>query len=595
MLTALLAAILLVLSACTDGPEKRDGAQEVAEQFASAINDGDFEKAGSLTTSPDDATAAINSVVKVLQDPTITYNAGDVTASSAEAHGTYDVSWEVLGEPLTFTIDTLLVTDDENDWKVQWSTGLIHPDLAANQHVEIVQNDGNTPTVLDRNGQPVLSEQLVTVINIDPAEVTDADEVATSLASALKDVVGSITAESLTKEIDAADDVFTVVALRSEDAEKVDIPDSPGVVHNQQKRLLTTSKSLKSPVLAGLNEVWDEAAKASTGWQLQIQDQQHDVVKTLLERKAAPIDTISTTFDSGIQASAQQAVDALDEQVAVVAIQPSTGGILAVAQNQAADAEGPIALTGQYPPGSSFKIISTAAALDADAATPDTVLPCPGEATINGRTIPNDDEFDLGEVPLHTAFAQSCNTTIAALTADLPADSLHETALQFGLGVDYVAPGMTTITGSVPTSDSDAEQVENSIGQGKVVATPFGMALAAATVQNGSTPLPILMPGEDTTADQEPAAPSADTISALQAMMTEAVDSGTATEVADITGIAGKTGTAEFGDSDNAHGWFVGYYKDMAFAVLIVGAESSGPAVTLAGDFIRPIADQIPN
>ncbi|MFP3468011.1 penicillin-binding transpeptidase domain-containing protein, partial [Leifsonia sp. SIMBA_070] len=77
-----------------------------------------------------------------------------------------------------------------------------------------------------------------------------------------------------------------------------------------------------------------------------------------------------------------------------MAISPSTGGILAVAQNDAANKEGPIALTGLYPPGSTFKTVTTAAALTSGAVTPQTQLPCPGRATIEGRTIPNEDEFD---------------------------------------------------------------------------------------------------------------------------------------------------------------------------------------------------------
>lgn len=595
VLVALAMALgLLLVTACTASTKKQNGAKEVAEQFAAAVNEGDLKAAGELTTSPDKATADLNNLVQQLQEPEIGYAVGKVSASSHEAKVSYDVSWTVLGEKLTFPIDALLVTDEHNDWHVQWSAAMIHPDLTGDTHLEIVQNAGSKPTVLDRNSQPLLNEQLVTVVRITPAEVVDPAGVTQALAGALAPVVPTITAESLATQLSSAQDPFTVVALRADDVAQVQIPELPGITSNKQARLLTTAKNLSSPALAGLTPIWEEAAKQSTGWQLQIQDQQHAAVRTLLDRPAAPIATISTTFDLNIQAAAQAAVDQVAGQAVVVALQPSTGGVLAVAQNDAADAEGPIALTGQYPPGSSFKIISTTAVLNAGAATPDTVLPCPGTATINGRTIPNDDQFDLGQVPLHTAFAKSCNTTIAALAAELPADALSTTALQFGLGVDYVAPGITTITGSVPAATSDAEQVEASIGQGKVTASPFGMALVAATVAAGATPLPTLLTGRSTTADQTPAAPSPEVLGSLRAMMSEVVESGTATAISDISGVAGKTGTAQYGDGSSSHGWFVGYYKDMAFAVLLVGAGSSGPAVETAGSFIRPIEDLIP-
>src|SRR5258705_11726942 len=93
-------------------------------------------------------------------------------------------------------------------------------------------------------------------------------------------------------------------------------------------------------------------------------------------------------------------------------IQPSPGGRLGVGHSPAADAEGPIALTGLYPPGSTFKTVTVSAALQAGQVTPDSVVACPGSENIEGRQIPNDDNFDLGQVPLHTAFARSCNTTM---------------------------------------------------------------------------------------------------------------------------------------------------------------------------------------
>ncbi|PRC51714.1 penicillin-binding protein, partial [Mycobacterium sp. ITM-2017-0098] len=85
------------------------------------------------------------------------------------------------------------------------------------------------------------------------------------------------------------------------------------------------------------------------------------------------------------------------------------------AQNAPADAQGPIALTGLYPPGSTFKTVTVSAALQAGQVTPDSRRCCPGTENIEGRQIPNDDNFELGDVPLHTAFARSCNTTMGRL------------------------------------------------------------------------------------------------------------------------------------------------------------------------------------
>ena len=201
-------------------------------------------------------------------------------------------------------------------------------------------------------------------------------------------------------------------------------------------------------------------------------------------RDTAPI---RTTLDTRLQLLAQQAVPTEPRPAVLVAISPSTGGILAAAQNAAANAQGPIAFSGAYPPGSTFKTITTAAAMQAGLATPDTPEACPGKVTIENRTIPNEDEFDLGTVPLSTAFSHSCNTTMAALADKLPADALPNMARLFGIGVDYVIPGLTTITGNVPNADTPAQKVESGIGQGAVTVSPFGLAVAEASLGHGST------------------------------------------------------------------------------------------------------------
>ena len=208
--------------------------------------------------------------------------------------------------------------------------------------------------------------------------------------------------------------------------------------------------------------------------------------------------------------------------------------------------------------------------------------------TVENRTIPNEDEFDLGTVPLSTAFAKSCNTTMAALADKLPADALPNMARLFGIGVDYVIPGLTTITGNVPDADTPAQKVENGIGQGTVTVSPFGLAVAEASLGHGSTITPTLVVGEDTTANT-PSAPIPPTIvDDLRAMMLQTVSDGTATALQDVPGLGGKTGTAEFGDNTHSHGWFAGIAGDIAFATLVVGGDTSAPAITVSGDFLRP-------
>ncbi len=135
-----------------------------------------------------------------------------------------------------------------------------------------------------------------------------------------------------------------------------------------------------------------------------------------------PAPSISITLDRAVQNAAQHAVDTQGRKAMLVVIKPSTGEILGIAQNAAADADGPAATTGLYPPGSTFKIVTAGAAIDRNMATPNTLLGCPGEIDIGNRTVPNYNKFDLGTVPMSKAFANSCNTTFAELASRMPPD-----------------------------------------------------------------------------------------------------------------------------------------------------------------------------
>ncbi|MCT2581910.1 penicillin-binding protein [Actinophytocola sp. S1-96] len=316
-------------------------------------------------------------------------------------------------------------------------------------------------------------------------------------------------------------------------------------------------------------------------WYVAVVNQRGDEVAVVHGRRTR---ALTATLSRRVQRAAQAAVDARSLPAMLVAIQPSTGDVLAVAQNGAAG-DAPVALNGLYPPGSTFKVATAAAILESGAAGPDTVLPCPGEVTVGQRTVHNAD-FALGDVPLRTAFAHSCNTTFAALAADLPPSSLAGAADRLGLGADFGIPGITTEAGSVRPAAGGAERVENSIGQGTVRVSCFGLAVLTATVASGQAVTPRLWRELDTSVNAGYQAPSPDVVAALRAMMREVVSAGTGSALAGYGEVAGKTGTAQVGDGSRAHGWFVGYRGDLAFATLVLDASTSAPALEVTGAFL---------
>ena len=146
------------------------------------------------------------------------------------------------------------------------------------------------------------------------------------------------------------------------------------------------------------------------------------------------------------------------------------------------------------------------------------------------------------------------------------------------------------MTGSVPPTVDLAERTEDGFGQGKVLVSPFGMALAAATVAAGKTPVPQLIVGQAdrrSTGDQPTISPAM--LDGLRSMMRLVVTNGTAKDINGYGDVRGKTGEAEF--DGGSHAWFAGYRGDMAFAALIVGGGSSEYAVRMTKQMFDSMPD----
>lgn len=571
----LLTILGLSLAGCSSGPPEPE---TTAGRFADALNRDDAAVAAQLTDDP----ARAEQTVAALYDglgKEVTYT---VTATEDETF-TLEATWKLGAQQAEWKYTTTgTAVESEAGRRIRWDPAVLAPGLDQGELSYAPVYPPDPARVLDSAGGELLTEQVVTLVRLAPGADTAA------VANLVAPIAPGITPASLNADLVAAHGgAVTVVALRDSDIAPIRaaLTATAGVTLEPQTRLLTTDRALSAQTLSGPAELWQDQADAAAGWAVRARTP--DGTVRIAGRDPGPTGDIRTTIDPDLQRAAETALDPLDRPAAVVAIRPSTGAIVAAGQNAAADAEGPIAFTGLYPPGSTFKTVTTAAVLDAGTATPDTVLPCPGVADIEGRRIPNDDNFDLGQVPLHTAFARSCNTTMAGLSVRLPAQALPTTAERLGLGVDYVTPGLTTVTGGVPVPENPAQQVETSIGQGAVTASPFGMALVAASIAHGTTPAPMVVSGQPGTPDRTPPPLPAAVTDRLKTMMRETVTAGTATQLADIPDLLGKTGTAEYGDNTNAHGWFVGIRGDLAFAVFVADAGSSGPAVEAAGRMLR--------
>ncbi|ADG80544.1 Penicillin-binding protein transpeptidase OS=Tsukamurella paurometabola (strain ATCC 8368 / DSM/ CCUG 35730 / CIP 100753 / JCM 10117 / KCTC 9821 / NBRC 16120 / NCIMB 702349 / NCTC 13040) OX=521096 GN=Tpau_3973 PE=3 SV=1 [Tsukamurella paurometabola] len=575
---SLAVAVAVVLASTAAACSSEDPAAE----FAAAVTARDAQAAADLTSDPAAAKPALQAAFDGMGSAKPSVTAGRDGDSPALGW-----SWALpRGKKLEYSSPV-----QTSGGRVTWSPTLIHPDQPPGGRLLYSDEKSYRTPVLDRKNSPLMTWQTVTVVSL----AADRSDSAENLAARLNPIDRSVTAASIRAAVANKTGAVDVISLRADDARRAgDLRSISGVTTREQGRLLTAAPALRSPLGNGLEERWRGAVDGAAGASVNLVDSSG---KTLRHIESFPGTTpapVRSTLDAGLQRAANAAVAGENRPTMLVAIRPSTGGILAVAQNAAADKQGPIALTGLYPPGSTFKTITTAAALDAGVTTPNAMLDCPGRATFGTRTIPNEDDFALGSVPLHTAFAKSCNTTMAGLGTKLGENALADTAKTFGLGVDFVILGITTVTGSVPSARTDAERVEESIGQGRVTASPFGLAVVEASLAARNTVRPSLFDGEPARADTPGRRIDAGVADALRAAMRETVTAGTATALRDIPGLGGKTGTAEFGDNTHAHGWFAGIVGDLAFATLVVSGESSGPAVSVSGAFLRGAGGDLP-
>ncbi|OKL50547.1 peptidoglycan D,D-transpeptidase FtsI family protein [Boudabousia marimammalium] len=261
----------------------------------------------------------------------------------------------------------------------------------------------------------------------------------------------------------------------------------------------------------------------------------------------------------------------------------------------------------RYPPGSVFKIVTAAAALQANDLSPETVIDAPRELQLPGSTatIKNDGGAACGSgtVPFKEAFARSCNTVFAQMSMDLGQAAMQKQAADFGFGEDLATP--LAVTPSIfPDTKSAPQLAQSGIGQFEVQVTPMQVALISAAVANqGKMMYPYLI---ESTADRDlvvraKTAPrvwkqaiSPQVAQQLTNMMVEVVNSGTGKRAA-IKGIqvAGKTGTAETGRG-GAHAWFTGFAPagDPRYAVAVIVESEDGKAFH-GGQVAAPIAAEV--
>jgi len=327
---------------------------------------------------------------------------------------------------------------------------------------------------------------------------------------------------------------------------------------------------------------------------------------------------VTLTIDTRIQDAAERA---LTGDGAIVVLDPRDGSILALVSHPTfdpnalergwdslrTDPNAPLlnrATQGRYPPGSTFKTVTGAAALDLGYYTPASKFTCNDQVVIEGFAI-RCDETVRGTFDMTYAYAQSCNACFGEIGLRVGGKDLLEYARRFGF---ESAPPIEI--GSVPSAvvSGSAERrlvgpllASTAFGQGELLATPLQMALVAATIaHDGLVPSPHLVAHVRSSdgfvsRDRAPGpwreAVRPDTAAAMRAMMIAVVErgGGQGARLPGVT-VAGKTGTAEVGPSRGTHAWFIGFAPAESPRVAIaVVREYGGGGGTVAAPIAREV------
>ncbi|EPH45429.1 penicillin-binding transpeptidase domain-containing protein [Streptomyces aurantiacus] len=355
-----------------------------------------------------------------------------------------------------------------------------------------------------------------------------------------------------------------------------------------------------------------------------------------ITRAQNPGGKVVTTIKAAVQQAAHAGLGG--KKGAVAALDPATGEVLALVSTPSydperlsgtstavtdawaelnADPDKPMlnrALSQTYPPGSTFKVVTAAAALDAGGIDDlDAPTESPDPYTLPGTSTSLANEVEgCADASLRYAFQWSCNTVFAKLGVDTGQDALAGTAKKFGFDTPGLKIPSPVATSTFDTSMDDAQLALSAIGQYDTRATPLQMAMVSAAVAGGgSVKAPHLV--DRTTTDDGDTVASSGTETLRQAMnpgtavqlrelMTDVVEEGTGANAAiDGVTVGGKTGTAQhgIGNTGTPYAWFIAWAQkpgdaeaSVAVAVVVEDAAADRSDIS-GGGSAAPIAKAV--
>lgn len=643
----LIGVLVCALAACTAGgggteqPPTGDDPARAAGELAAGLQSGDLTKVEFSRLEAAVVDEQFDALVKGLPGAkrTVVVDQVETTGDEATAALTYTWAFPGVKDRWIYNATARLVAEDGR-WRTTWSPDLVEPNLDGTNRLTARRTYPNRGELIGDEGETIMALRPVVRIGIDKVK---AGKEAAKSAERLAKLV-DIDPEDYVKVVeDAGDQAFVeAIVYREEDPER---PSNAAVLKITGARAISTDRVLapsrtfarglvgtvgeatKEIVdksdgkviagdqvgLSGLQRRYDEQLRGLPGVEVRLIEakptaspspgtspsptprptsSEPATSEPLFAAKPTRGVDVTITLNVELQQLAEKTLEDVRPNAAIAVLRRSDGALLAAATSPAAEGQ-PIANFGQYPPGSTFKVITALALLRAGL-TPDSMVDCPTSITVDGRRFANYSDYPSssnGRITLAEAFAQSCNTAFIGELSKIKDADLAAAAASLGFGVDHDS-GFPSFYGTLGKPKSATERAATLIGQAQVLASPMAMAAVAASVSGGGTRLPYLI--KDQVPEQKGKPLTKAEANRLRQLMRGVVTQGPGRFLQDVDGpdVIAKTGTAEYGTSTplKTHAWMIAAQGDIAVAVFVAEGKSGS---TVAGPLLEDFLDDV--
>ncbi|WP_433474399.1 penicillin-binding transpeptidase domain-containing protein [Spirillospora sp. CA-142024] len=479
-------------------------------------------------------------------------------------------------------------------WKVVWSPSIVNTKLKPGQRLAVVTEVPKRAPITDTQGRSMLRETGAYNVGVFPGQLADPQKTLDLLAKQTKiDGGRRLDAERLLGRVRSAPPqtflplltlqvpthnaliqrLTHVPGLRFQGARAPIAPAyAPELIGNLGPATADRLQQVGAPYqpgdtigVSGIQLLQQRRLAGTPTVRVVAQDESGKNTEELRSWPGLDPQEVQTTLDPSYQRRADSALQGLQQPASLVAVRPSTGEVLAVANHGTGGRN--LAFEGHYPPGLTFGIVSAEALFSQAGMKQSDKTACPGSVTIGGKTFTNKGRADGS---FANAFAASCKTTLAQLSSKLDGQSLVREAGQLGIGKNW-GLAVPAFTGSVPAPANDGDKAAAMVGEGGVQVSPLAMALVAAAAQNGTWKPPYVLKDINTTVQAPPPQNlQPESISNLKKVLSRTASRGNARGArvsGDVVGVAALATYAE----GKTVSWFVGSSGDRAFAIAVEG------------------------